>query len=144
MKLYLTKIKSFRYPANKQLLALIKSMLKNQQRLIKEISVTFVDNKQIKEMNKRYLEKNRPTDVIAFNLEEPGTPITGDIYISVDQAKIQALDYHVTLENELVRLVAHGILHVLGHDHQIKRDRLRMTELEDEWINKYTEANKVD
>lgn len=82
-----------------------------------EVSLTLVDDPRIQELNLQYLERDRPTDVIAFPLYEAGEPVVGDIYVGVDQARRQATDHGVPLEEELLRLAVHGTLHVLGHEH---------------------------
>ena len=81
-----------------------------------EISLTLLDDDEIRALNHRYLGKNRPTDVLAFALQ-PGPSLLGDVYVGVDQARGQAEEMGVPLAEELVRLAVHGTLHVLGHDH---------------------------
>lgn len=81
-----------------------------------EISVTLLDDAAISALNREYLGKDRPTDVIAFALGDGPDPL-GDVYIGMDQALRQAGELGVTPEEELVRLAVHGTLHVLGHDH---------------------------
>ena len=81
-----------------------------------EISVTLLDDEGIAALNRDYLGKDRPTDVIAFSLGTDSRPL-GDVYIGVDQAGRQAGELGVALDEELVRLSVHGTLHVLGHDH---------------------------
>ena len=81
-----------------------------------EISLTLLDDDGITELNRQYLSKDRPTDVIAFTLGG-GDTVLGDIYVGLDQARRQADDLGLSLDEELVRLAVHGTLHVLGHDH---------------------------
>lgn len=81
-----------------------------------EISVTLLDDDGIRTLNRDYLGKDRPTDVIAFSLGSESEPL-GDVYIGVEQAGRQAEELGVALDEELVRLSVHGTLHVLGHDH---------------------------
>lgn len=81
-----------------------------------EISLTLLDDREIRALNRRYLGKDRPTDVIAFALGSGPAPL-GDVYVGVEQARRQADELHVPEAEELVRLAVHGTLHVLGHDH---------------------------
>lgn len=81
-----------------------------------EISLTLLDDDGITALNRQYLSKDRPTDVIAFTLQG-GEAVLGDVYLGLDQARRQAEELGVTLDEELVRLAVHGTLHVLGHDH---------------------------
>ena len=81
-----------------------------------EISLTLLDDEAIRALNRTYLERDRPTDVIAFSLSAEGPPL-GDVYVGLDQAGRQAEELGVSLDEELVRLAVHGTLHVLGHQH---------------------------
>jgi len=81
-----------------------------------EVSIALLGDEEIRELNARYLDVDRPTDVIAFTLGE-GADAVGDVYVGVEQARRQARDLGVSLGEELARLVIHGVLHVLGYDH---------------------------
>lgn len=102
-----------------------------------EVSVSFVTNDRIREINKDYREKDQPTDVISFAMEEPGDGevaiqdsgeprILGDIIISLDRTKEQAADYGHSFERELGFLAVHGFLHLLGYDHMTESDEKEM------------------
>jgi probable rRNA maturation factor len=91
-----------------------------------EISVSFVSEQEIRELNLQYLGIDGPTDVIAFELGGRGT-LLGDIYIAPEVARLRAAEWDVTVSEELLRLVVHGVLHVLGHDHPSGDDRLEST-----------------
>ena len=107
------------------------------------LSVTFVDNKFIHQLNKEYRNVDRPTDVISFafldgdkerdnKLHGNGPVPLGDIYISVEKATEQAKEYGHPLERELSFLFVHGLLHLLGYDHMKKEDEVVMFKLQDE------------
>jgi probable rRNA maturation factor len=83
------------------------------------ISVAFVPTREIQRLNREHLRRNRPTDVIAFGFRATGrgAPVVGDIYIAPDVARASARANRVTVREELLRLVVHGTLHVLGYDH---------------------------
>lgn len=82
-----------------------------------EVSVAFLSDPEITEMNREYLAHDRPTDVISFALHEPGEPPLGDVYVGLEQALRQAAELEVDPGEELLRLAVHGTLHVLGYDH---------------------------
>lgn len=91
-----------------------------------EVSVSFVDNAQIHELNKKYRDIDKPTDVLSFPLGENGVydknPDTGafllgDIVISVEKAIEQAEEYGHTLQREIGYLTVHSMLHLMGYDH---------------------------
>lgn len=107
------------------------------------ISVTIVDNDYIHEINRTYRHKDAPTDVISFaflddnpdreSLFKSGQMVVlGEIYISSDKAKEQAVSYGHSLERELKFLFVHGLLHLLGYDHMKEEDEKVMFRLQDE------------
>ena len=82
-----------------------------------EISLTLLDGDSIRELNRTYLGKDTPTDVLSFALHEGDEAVLGDVYVGYEQAANQAVDAGITAEEELARLSIHGTLHVLGYDH---------------------------
>ena len=100
-----------------------------------EISILLVDDDQIKKLNKAYLNRNRPTDVIAFSQLEGAfshlntNNLLGDVVISLETAQRQAEEEQTTLKDEIIFLLIHGILHLLGYDHvgSIKKAREMQT-----------------
>ena len=95
------------------------------------LSLSLVDDAQIRELNRIHRGKDRPTDVLSFPLMTAGDPpgaerLLGDVVISIDSARRQAADYDAPLEAEVKRLLVHGVLHVIGHDHQRTDERKRM------------------
>ncbi|MBQ9761397.1 MAG: rRNA maturation RNase YbeY [Clostridia bacterium] len=94
-----------------------------------EVSVTFTDNEQIHELNKKFRGVDRPTDVLSFPLfdydgvcDEPPVDelmgMLGDIVLSLEQAKVQAEEYGHSFEREVAFLCVHSMLHLLGYDHE--------------------------
>lgn len=83
------------------------------------LSITFVGRAAMSELNRRYLGHRGPTDVISFGLERSGKrgAVIGDIYICPEVARENARRQGVAAGEEVLRLVVHGVLHVLGHDH---------------------------
>ncbi|MGI8547644.1 MAG: rRNA maturation RNase YbeY [Gemmatimonadaceae bacterium] len=81
------------------------------------ISVTFVSDRKIARLNREFLGHAGATDVIAFELAPTAGAVVGDIYIAVNVARENARTHGVGVREELVRLVVHGTLHVLGHCH---------------------------
>ena len=88
-----------------------------------EVSLTLVSDEEITSLNREYLGKDHPTDVIAFNLGDEHVPL-GDVYVCVSQAERQAVELNVSVKEELTRLAIHGTLHVMGEDHPEGLDRL--------------------
>ena len=109
-----------------------------------ELSVIFVDDQRIHEINKEYRKIDRSTDVISFALEDSeqyyieGMPREiGDIFISIDHVKMQAEEYGHSLKRELSFLTVHGFLHLLGYDHMEKEDEIKMFSLQNEILKEY-------
>ncbi len=90
-----------------------------------ELSLTFLGDEEIRALNRRFLDRDTPTDVLAFPLHSPGEPPLGDVYVGVPRALRQAEEWGVPPREELLRLGIHGILHVLGYDHPPGPERVR-------------------
>jgi len=103
----------------------IRNLFKIQKR---DLSVTLCTNAFIKKLNKKYRHKNKPTDVLSFAMQDK--KMLGDIIVSVPLAKKNSKLYGTNLLEEIVFLVVHGIIHLLGFNHQIKRDAKKMQALE--------------
>ena len=105
-----------------------------------EFNVIIVDNKYIHKLNKEYRDVDRPTDVISFALEDTDDinknfRMLGDIYISIDKAREQAISYEHSFLRELSFLTIHGLLHLLGYDHMEKEMEVIMFKKQDEILN---------
>ncbi len=94
--------------------------------------VIFVDDETLQEMHARYLNAPTPTDVITFDLGDE--VVEGEIYISYQRAGEQAKQYGVTLQQEILRLVIHGLLHLKGYDDIEETDRRKMKQLENKLV----------
>jgi probable rRNA maturation factor len=96
------------------------------------LSISFVRDPKIRELNRTFRALDKPTDVLSFPLVEPGNAysgaerLLGDIVISVDTARRQAADYDAPIGREVQRLLIHGVLHLLGHDHVDPAERAAM------------------
>jgi len=83
------------------------------------VSITFTDNESIRELNREYRDIDRATDVLSFPMDDEGDDVVlGDIVISLERAKEQAIEYGHSLEREISFLCVHSTLHLLGYDHE--------------------------
>jgi len=89
------------------------------------LSISFVGRRRIRSLGRRYLGRDRETDVIAFTLTDAPGPVVGDVYVSPEAAARAARRFGVGPREEVSRLVVHGVLHVLGHDHPDGEARTR-------------------
>lgn len=93
-----------------------------------EVSIAFVSNQKIKELNAKYRNKNEVTDVLSFPMDQE---LLGDIIISTQRASEQALEYGHSLKRELAYLTVHGMLHLFGYDHHSKEEKDEMRQKEE-------------
>jgi len=93
------------------------------------LSITFVSNSAIRALNGKHFRRVALTDVISFGFRKTGRkgPVVGDVYIAPEVARASARDNGITLREEIVRLIVHGTLHVLGYDHPDTQARTRST-----------------
>ena len=107
-----------------------------------EFNIIIVDNNKIRELNRDYRKIDRETDVISFALEDNMTikldhRMLGDIYISIDKARLQAIEYNHSLLRELAFLSIHGLLHLLGYDHMSSDEEKIMFDKQKEILDSY-------
>ena len=113
------------YQPNVNLLETIASKLSDR-----DIELIFTDNDTIQELNRQFRHIDKPTDVLSFPLEYvPHTPM-GEIVISVEYARNKASEYHNSLDDEIALLFIHGLLHLLGMDHETDDGQMRKKEEE--------------
>ncbi|MBV5284306.1 MAG: rRNA maturation RNase YbeY [Paludibacter sp.] len=101
-----------------------------------DIAYIFCSDERILEVNKQYLQHDYYTDIITFDYSE-GQIISGDIFISVDTVKTNAQEFGVSFEQELNRILIHGILHLCGQDDKTPELRLEMTRKENLAIERF-------
>jgi probable rRNA maturation factor len=110
-----------------------------------DLSIVFGNDEFVRELNRAYREVDRPTDVLAFAMRDVVAPgelalvegpdgVLGDVVISVDRAAVQARRFRRTVQHELLKLVAHGVLHLLGHDHERADERREMRRIENRYV----------
>ena len=126
-----------------ELKKLIKYAIKYMKLDDVEFNIIFVDNNKIHELNKTYRNIDRETDVITFRLADYETvvfdniTVLGDIYISLDKAHSQSIEYGHSYLRELSFLMIHGFLHLLGYDHMKEEDEKVMFAKQEEVLSRY-------
>lgn len=112
-----------------------------------ELSLSLVSDDEIRELNALWRKKNKPTDVLSFpagDMPGPGRRPLGDVVISVDTARRAAKDFDSTLADELDLYLAHGLLHLLGHDHHTKAAAKQMEALERRLLKRPSMLSRSD
>lgn len=119
-----------RFP-NRKLKAIALKLLELVKQDKAELSLALVGNAEIQRLNAKFRKKNYPTDVLSFPAEDglPGAVrLLGDVIISVDKARQQARERRRTLDEEMATLLIHGVLHLLGYDHERSAKDARIME----------------
>ena len=124
---------SFNLPQKRNRAKWLLSVARSEGRKAGSIQYIFVSDQKILEINQEYLKHDYFTDIITFPYEE-GDILSGDIFISVDTVRSNAVEYNQTFENELDRVISHGLLHLLGYDDRTELQQKQMRLKEDECL----------
>ncbi|HOP50035.1 MAG TPA: rRNA maturation RNase YbeY [Ignavibacteriales bacterium] len=125
-----------KYKLNKSLVHNLVNEIKNLLDFsIKNIDINFVNNDVIKQINIDYLKHNYTTDIITFNYDGNNKILNSEIFISIDEAKDNAEYFKCSLNDEIVRLIIHGFLHLVGYDDMNDQDYKVMKSKEDELVS---------
>lgn len=103
-----------------------------------EISVIFCSDEFLYDINVQYLDHHYYTDIITFPYTD--SPLSADLYISIDRVIDNANSFNIPFSNELYRVIIHGILHLCGHNDQTKSDQLKIRNLEDKYLRELPEG----
>lgn len=114
----------------------VKAILESEGKKPGDITYVFCNDKYLSEMNEKYLKHNTLTDIITFDYSEGGV-LSGDIFISVERVKENALIFNTTLNQELGRVMAHGVLHLSGYKDKTKEDKGVMRSKEDFYLSSF-------
>ena len=102
-----------------------------------ELNYIFLNDEALLKINKEYLNHDTYTDIITFDNSEEKKSIEGDIFISVDRIRENAFMFHVSFETEMIRVMAHGLLHLCGYLDKKKKDIKNMREKENYYMEQY-------
>lgn len=111
----------------------IETIILSENKTLGEISYIFCDDEYLHNINMQYLNHDTLTDIISFDYTE-GDIISGDIFVSIERVKDNAIDFKVTFEEELKRVLAHGVLHYCGYKDKTDADATLMRTKENEKI----------
>ena len=122
----------------KQVKKWISNVIKNHHKKVGEIGYLFCSDEKILEVNKEYLKHDYYTDIITFDYCEEEI-ISGDMFISIDTVKSNALQFSTSAEEELLRVIIHGILHLIGFDDKTDEDEKIMRKEENISLTLFSE-----
>lgn len=117
----------------------VRSVLRRESKHLSSVSVVFVGSRFIRRINRDFLGHDDITDVISFPLQD-GLGVDAELYINLERAKSQAREYNVKFKDEVLRLVIHGTLHVLGYDDTTKKAKQRMRRREDFYLTRLSKG----
>ena len=117
-------------PLKRLLKAWIKEFVSNHGKKVGELAFVFCTDEKILEVNQSFLQHDYYTDIITFDYCE-GDFVSGDIYISVERVQENAISHQVGYNNELLRVLAHGVLHLIGFQDKEENKKAEMTKNED-------------
>ncbi|HEY1040975.1 MAG TPA: rRNA maturation RNase YbeY [Bacteroidia bacterium] len=113
----------------------IKTVVEKEKLILGELSYIFCDDESLLKMNQQFLDHDTYTDIITFDYREEKT-VNGEIYISVDRVRENAEKFETTFENELHRVMIHGVLHICGYKDKTKAAKELMRKMEDQSLKK--------
>ena len=111
----------------------IETIVESENKILGEISYVFCDDEYLHSINMQYLNHDTLTDIISFDYTE-GDIISGDIFVSIERVEDNAKDFNVSFDEELKRVLAHGVLHYCGYKDKSEKDALLMRSKEEEKI----------
>ena len=117
----------------------LKELIKEQGFKLGELNYIFLDDEGLHKINLEYLNHNTYTDIITFDNSDEEDMIEGDIFVSIERITENANKFKVDFESELIRVMAHGVLHLCGYLDKKPAEVKLMREMEDKYIGKYGE-----
>jgi probable rRNA maturation factor len=115
----------------------IGTLFQKEKKKLAELQYIFCSDPYLLEINRQFLQHDFYTDIITFPLSDPGQPISGEIYISVDRVRDNAREFGSSFKKELHRVIFHGALHLCGYKDKSPRDEKLMREMEDKYLALY-------
>jgi len=140
-KIYYKNVK-FRLRETREIKNWIVQVIRSEEKEPGDLSFIFASDKYIKEINKEFLNHNYNTDVIAFDYKK-GNVINGEIYLGINKIRKNAVQYKNTILNEVLRVMVHGVLHIIGYDDKTEIEKKKMKKMEDIYLEIFKEKDGI-
>ena len=127
---------SFNLTSQERVSLWLLDVINKEEKAIKEVSFSFCNDKELLKVNQEFLSHNNLTDIITFDYSD-SSGIIGEILISTERVKDNALDFDQPFDVELRRVMVHGILHLCGYKDKSDDDKILMTKKEDFYLSRY-------
>ena len=122
---------------------LVDAIIRSEEKIPGEISFIITSDDYLRTVNKEFLKHDYFTDVISFNYSF-GDNVAGEIYISEDTVRRNAVEYNVDFDNEMLRVMIHGVLHLAGYNDGTNKEKQEMRRLEDKWMKFFFPKEKSE
>jgi|TARA_B110000305_G_C19211497_1_gene526097 rRNA maturation RNase YbeY len=127
---------SFRLTSQKRISLWLLAVITSEEKVLKEVSFNFCNDQELLKVNQEFLSHDNLTDIITFDYSDP-SGIMGEVLISTERVKDNALDFDQLFDVELRRVMVHGVLHLCGYKDKSDDEKILMTKKEDFYLSRY-------